>query len=133
MDQVLAGGCHCGQVRFEARGPALNVSACHCRDCQRTTGAPFLVRAVYPRDAVTRIGETLAYASSDRLRRHSCTRCGGLVMAEPVDRPQFVAVLAACLDDPAALAPQAHLWVSHKAPWLKLDDGLPQYAERPPA
>lgn len=128
---VLTGGCHCGRLRYEATGAPLNVSACHCRDCQKTTGGAFLVRAIYPAEAVTRQGETRAYASSDRLRRISCAHCAGMVMADPIDRPQFVAITVSSLDDPQALKPAAHLWVSRKADWLGLDDGLPQFPQGP--
>jgi hypothetical protein len=35
------------------------------------------------------------------------------------------------LDDPSALAPQIHIWVQDKLPWIKLSDGLPQYPTVP--
>ena len=45
----LAGGCHCGCVRFEVRAtrPKLAVY-CHCRNCQRSSGGvgPLLTRAL---------------------------------------------------------------------------------------
>ncbi len=39
---------------------------------------------------------------------------------------------AGSLDDPSLFRPDMHFWVSSKQPWLKLDDGLPQYPEGPP-
>jgi len=126
---TLRGGCLCGQVRYETRGPAVNVRACHCRACQRASSAPFFVRAVFPREAVTWTGEVLAYRSSARLNRLSCAVCGSLVFGAPIDRPQFIGVSVSTLDDPDALAPDMHIWTSSKQVWLRLDDGLPQYPE----
>ena len=31
---VLTGGCLCGDIRYELKGPALFVGQCCCRDCQ---------------------------------------------------------------------------------------------------
>ena len=36
---MLTGGCFCGRVRYEARGPAFNRTSCHCSICRRTSGA----------------------------------------------------------------------------------------------
>ena len=128
----LTGGCLCGQLRYEARGPAINVRACHCRACQRAASAPFFVRAVFPTEAVSWSGDALVYRSSARLNRISCAVCGSLIFGAPIDRPQFIGLAVASLDDPDALAPDRHIWTSSKQAWLRLDDGLPQHAEGVP-
>ncbi|HEV7784298.1 MAG TPA: GFA family protein [Thermoanaerobaculia bacterium] len=128
-EAAYAGGCLCGAVRYTARGAPLNVRACHCRQCRKATGGMFYARAVFPREAVERSGATTRYRSSDRLWRLSCPTCGSLVFGEPVDRPQYVGVSLATLDDVDALAPEMHIWVSSKPAWVKLDDGLPQHPE----
>jgi hypothetical protein len=35
----LTGGCNCGAVRFEVTSPLLAASYCHCKRCQRRSGA----------------------------------------------------------------------------------------------
>ena len=40
-DQLLAGGCMCGAVRYRASGPPLWAVHCHCTDCRRAAGMPF--------------------------------------------------------------------------------------------
>ncbi|HEY8615254.1 GFA family protein [Phenylobacterium sp.] len=129
MDGVAySGGCLCGAVRWAAKAEPVNVRLCHCRLCRRATGAPYFARALFPADAVTRTGETTGFASSHRLVRRSCARCGTPVFAEPNDAP-YLAVALGTLDQPEALAPGSHIWVSQKVPWVRLDDGLPQYPE----
>jgi len=125
------GGCLCGQVRWRASAEPANVRVCHCRNCQRATGGPFFARAVFLAEAIERRGETLRWPTSPRVDRLSCARCGTPVFSEPKDAPARIGVALATLDDPVALTPDMHIWVSAKLPWTVIDDGLPQFAEGP--
>lgn len=127
------GGCLCGQVRWRAMAEPGNVRVCHCRLCQKATGGPFFARAIFPRDAFRWSGETTAWASSPRLTRLSCARCGTPMFAEPNDSPARIAVSIATADDRHALSPDVHIWVSEKVAWLALGDGLPQHEQGWPA
>ena len=128
MSAPYTGGCLCGEVRWRAAAEPINVRLCHCRNCQRATGGPYFARALFNDADVERSGETTRWASSQRLHRLSCTRCGTPVFAEPQDGP-WIAVSLTTLDDAAALAPGSHIWVSSKLPWTLIDDGLPQFPQ----
>jgi len=132
-EAVYVGGCLCGAVRYEARGAPMNVRVCHCRLCQKATGAPFFARALFPRDAVTITGPVIEYNSSASLRRVSCAVCGARLFARSDTAPPRVGIGLATLDDPEALAPTEHIFVSRRLPWVRFDDGLPEYPERSPA
>jgi len=124
-----AGGCLCGAVRYIANAAPLNVRICHCRICQKATGAPFFARALFPKDAVTVEGRTASFGSSADLLRRFCPSCGTSLFAER--RPDFLAISLASFDEPGSLPPTMHLWTSSKIPWLHLSDGLPQFPEWP--
>ena len=124
------GGCQCCAERFRAQGEPMNVWLCHCRQCQQSYSAPFNARAFYLGPQVQVSGETVRFDTSERLSRHSCAKCGTRVWTQRQDGFGFGLPLAA-FDDPDAFAPTAHIFISEKAAWLKLDDGLPQHAERP--
>jgi hypothetical protein len=49
------------------------------------------------------------------------------MFSAPKDPPARLGVSLATLDDPDALKPQMHIWVSEKLAWVNTDDGLPQY------
>ena len=47
---VLTGGCQCGAIRFALKAVPVKVSICHCRMCQKASGAPFASFADIARD-----------------------------------------------------------------------------------
>lgn len=118
-------------MRWRAGAEPANVRICHCRNCQRATGGPFFARAVFLAGAIERTGETTCWPTSPRIDRLSCARCGTPMFAEPKDPPARLSVSLASLDDPSALRPDMHIWMSEKLDWLAIDDGLPQFAKGP--
>lgn len=129
--ETFAGGCRCGAVRYEAVGQPLNVRLCHCRNCQKITGSAFFARAMFPKAAVTVSGPVSVFGSSVDLERLFCTACGSTLGARR-ESLQTLSVTLGTLDDPGALPPTDHIFISRKVAWLKLDDGLPRYEEFPP-
>jgi hypothetical protein len=71
------------------------------------------------------------FAFSPELWRVFCPACGTRLSAE---RPSAarVGIALAAFDDPDALAPECHFFVSSKISWVRLNDDLPQYPEWPP-
>ncbi|MBB3706664.1 GFA family protein [Aminobacter aminovorans] len=67
-----------------------------------------------------------------RVKRGFCAECGTTVLSGR-ESAGVLAVTSGSLDDPGLFRPTMHIWVSSKQPWLKLDDGLPQFAEAAPA
>jgi hypothetical protein len=128
MDDVLAGGCHCGAVRYEARGQPFHASICHCEDCRRVTGAPCVAWFSVARDGFRVVRGTMRlYASSPKAERGFCGDCGTSLTFAEHGLPGEIDVATASLDDPARVPPVAHLRVARKLPWLRFADGLPIY------
>jgi hypothetical protein len=103
------------------------VRVCHCRLCQRWTGAPFFARAIFLAGDFSSDGETTTWPTSSRVDRCACARCGTPLFARPKDPPSRVGVSVASCDAPHALRPDCHIWIESKLDWLNLDDGLPQH------
>src|SRR5918998_688452 len=61
------GGCLCGAVRYEVRGPLRPVVDCHCTMCRRTSGHFAAFTATRPEDLV--LTESKDYAGTNRRRR----------------------------------------------------------------
>ncbi|WP_424136132.1 GFA family protein [Roseomonas chloroacetimidivorans] len=129
---MFRGGCLCGASRYTARGEPINIRICHCRLCQKATGAAFNARVLMPREAVEATGPIGRVASSAELKRGFCTQCGTTLFSERASAG-VVGLTFGSLDDPDAFQPTDHIWTSSKQSWLRLDDGLPQHPEGPPA
>ena len=110
MTSEIKGGCLCGNVRLAATGTPHRVGLCHCLDCRKHHGAPFFAAAIFPEDAVTVRGETLAYQG-----RHFCPRCGGSVFNRFADE---VEVHLGALDEPGRFTPTYECWTVRREPWL---------------
>jgi hypothetical protein len=48
MPIPFKGGCHCGAVRYVASEDPITIINCHCGDCQKIAGAPFITGVFLP-------------------------------------------------------------------------------------
>ena len=69
------------------------------------------------------------FRSSTQVERGSCPVCSATLTYAHDSEPGRVDIAIATLDDPSQLAPEFHIWVSEKLPWIVIADGLPQYDE----
>ncbi len=129
---AITGCCLCGDVHYRAKGEALWVVHCHCRWCQRVSGAAFLTYVGFQTDDLEWVGGAPAiYKSSAEVERGFCARCGSSLSFARPNRGE-ISVFAGTLDDPHNLKPTAHFFTDHQFAWLRLDDGLPRHARFPP-
>ena len=128
MDGVLMGGCHCGAVRYEARGVPFHPTICHCVDCRRVAGAPVVAWFSVARDGFRVVrGAMRLYASSPRAERGFCADCGTPLTFAAHELPGEIDVTTASLDDPARVPPADHTQLVSRLAWMVVADGLPQY------
>lgn len=122
------GGCLCGKVRFRVTAPPIDSGYCHCRICQKNSGAPVVAWVTFPVTGFSWIaGEPCTYRSSPEAKRQFCAACGSY-MAFRSDRfPDEVSINTASFDDPETFPPQMHIFVASRVPWLHIDDDLPRY------
>ena len=131
-DRRYEGGCLCGQVRFVAAVDPMEVAYCHCRMCQRSSGAPALAWAAFPKGAFDySLGKPAVYRSSDHAVREFCGACGTQIAFRD-DHLAEVDVNVGAFDAPEALPPSFHIWNASRIPWFDPDDGLPRYEDDGP-
>ena len=131
---TITGGCHCGQIRYEASGQPLNSALCHCTDCRRCAGAPMVGWTMYPQGQVKITqGQPKTYASSTDGRRQFCGDCGtGLFYTNEAILPGIIDIQSATYDDPDILPAQAHIQVAERIGWMERAHELPMFDRYPP-
>ena len=131
----LEGACTCGAVRYRMTSTPLFVHCCHCRWCQRETGASFALNAMIEADRVILIkgkpevvdtpsnsgkGQKISRCPTCRIALWSNYGGGG-------DAIRFIRV--GTLDEPDRFPPDVHIFTASKQPWVVLAPGTPAGAE----
>jgi hypothetical protein len=137
MDMPLKGGCVCGAIRYAIAQEPLRVYACHCTDCQRSTGSAFAIGVVVPSEAFHLAGpETRlvpgGVTEDGRVKSLSaCPKCGtrlfGGQRRDRRTKEMVLAVLGGTLDDTSWLRPTIHVWMRSAQPWVILPVGSMVY------
>jgi hypothetical protein len=133
----VEGGCQCRAVRYRISAPPLAVYNCHCKDCQRASGATHSMSMFVPREHVALIhGELTAYdkaADSGRtVRMVGCSACGTKVWNEPLSLPAMLVVKPGTLDDMRWAVPIGNIYTASRAPWVEIDETQVNFPGQPP-
>ena len=133
MKLPLEGGCLCGGVRYRIGAEPHDADYCHCRMCQRATGAPVVAWLTVASAGFTWTKGALAvYRSSEKAERLFCPRCGTQLGFRELAEPDQLDVTLASLDDPEAVRPSHHIWTASRIGWFDTADDLPRYPNRGP-
>lgn len=124
---MIEGGCACGATRYVLDDAPRDLEDCHCEDCRRSAGGPFVTWG-----SVDRVKFRIVSGQLQRVRlsgrfRHFASCCGSLILFEQRTDALSIEVAIATLDDPAPYAPTRIIWVEDRLPWVPLDSRLPQY------
>lgn len=129
------GGCTCGEVRYRLVRPPLFVHCCHCRWCQRQSGAAFALNAMIESDHVVTLGAAPEAVDipSDSGKGQRILRCPGCRIAVWSHYGAAGAALSfvrvGTLDEPDRLPPDIHIYTDSKQPWVVLEPEIPAVAE----
>jgi hypothetical protein len=117
----------------------LFVHCCHCRWCQRETGASFALNAMIEADRVTLLQGELEVVDTPSLsgkgqKISRCAKCRIAVWSNYSGAGGAVHfVRVGTLDEPDRLPPDIHIFTSSKQPWVVLPPGMaavPEYYDR---
>ncbi len=127
MKAEIVGGCLCGGTRYRLEEEPRDLCDCHCEDCRRSSGAPFVTWGTVKRESLrVTAGSVRKVPHAGRVRSFAAC-CGTHLFFEDSDDAPTIDFTVASLDDPRAFPPERVIWVEDRLPWVKLDDGLPAY------
>ena len=133
------GGCDCRRVRYRMTRTPLCVHCCHCRWCQRESGASFALNAMIETDCLEVLaGEpVLVDTPSNSGLGQQIARCPGCRIAlwshYAGAGPVLAFVRVGTLDDPDRFPPDIHIFTVSKQPWVVIPEGhraVPEYYDR---
>jgi hypothetical protein len=124
---IHEGGCLCAKVRFRVTAAPLDSGYCHCRMCQRNSGAPVVAWVTFPTTGFAWIaGKPAEYPSSTDAKRFFCASCGSYLVFASAKSPEEISVNTASFDTPADFPPRKHIFIESRIPWFHTDDELPE-------
>ena len=134
-ESPIQGGCDCKAVRYQLRTPPIIVHCCHCRWCQRETGASFALNAMIESDRVISLGiePHIIDTPSESGAGQKIARCPVCLIAVwsnysgsgPVTR----LIRVGTLDNPDLFPPDIHIFTASKQPWVIIPSGVPAFPE----
>jgi len=130
MNDSVRGRCYCGSVRFELIFPTEFCSHCHCEDCRRSHGAPFVTWTGLPSKQFKLLegdGKLKKYESHPGVRWGFCTDCGTSLLCEYDVTPDKIYATVANLDGPLDRSPDSHVSFEEHPRWMQGSDSLPKY------
>ena len=133
---IRTGGCLCGAVRYESGGESIFSLQCHCRDCQRASGAAHVSAVRMPSASfrITRGSPKTYIAKSDAgndISRVFCGDCGTPLYVQVSTRPDIVGLRVTTFDDPSWFTPDANIFTKSAQPWDHFDPALPVFDTYP--
>lgn len=135
MSAKYSGHCLCGLISYETDAEPVFVGNCHCKDCQRVSGGPYIPAMIFPEHRVAVLGEAKYFDSkADSGNIHSrgfCQNCGSRMFARFGNMPGMLGVAAGTLNDSSAYAPKLDFFVGSAAIWDNMDPGLPKKQRAP--
>jgi hypothetical protein len=131
LAHMLTGACACGTVRFEVTEPFETAGYCHCKRCQRRSGALWSLNAMVSPDALRIVaGEDAVrtWRPEDGFPKSFCGRCGGHLWSGDAGTP-VVGIRLGTVDGDPGIRPQWHQWLDSAPDWEPIpDDGLPRFS-----
>jgi hypothetical protein len=127
--------CCCGSLRADTTGEPVFVAACHCRECQRRTGAPFGVSAYFPREQVQIEGVSTEYVRDGqegrKLRFYFCPYCGTTVHWRTDRRPDAIGIALGAFADPSFPEPTVSAWEETQHSWVAFQHEIGHFHTNP--
>ena len=135
QSETFDGGCTCRFVRYRMASRPLIVHCCHCRWCQRESGASFALNALIEADRVQLLHGDVEVISTPSKSGNGqkiarCPKCRIAVWSNYYQAGEVIRFIrVGSLDEPDRLPPDIHIYTTTKQPWVVIPPGTPAVAE----
>ena len=123
--------CLCRAETYKSKTAPLRTFNCHCEDCRKCSGAPYLTN-IFVKEATLDIqGNLKSYVhqseSGNRTTKKFCEKSGCQMFSFNEGRPGLVRIHAGKVSELEMVKPQGDAWVSKTIPSIKMDETLNQF------
>ena len=122
------GGCRCGAIRFTIAAEPHYTAICHCGDCRKASGAPFLAFVGFNRDDVTFDGGEGKRYGKHPIARTFCETCGAPIAYQDARLADRIFFNLGAMDEPERYEPTQQAYVPERLPFACLAVELPGHA-----
>jgi hypothetical protein len=127
---MIKGHCLCGGIRYEYDGEITELAICHCNQCKRAQGTPFVTNAPisFARFSVTSGSELIKeFKASENKRRTFCATCGSPLYSQRLDTPETIRLRVGTISEGAIPKPDYHIHYASKSEWFDQDEFQTRY------
>lgn len=134
---TATGQCLCGKVTYSIKGEPVRMGQCHCKDCQRASGAGHASIAFFMEDQMEVNGETKSFGvtadSGNTNTRHFCPECGSRLFGTNSARAGVRGVMLGSVDDNSWFEPHMVVYCKDRQSWDVTSTEVPNFDMMPPA
>ena len=131
----FTGSCHCGEITYTFNGEPLRQVNCHCKNCRKTSGGPYLANIFVSEDNLLIKGSPKVYQhladSGNQMSKKFCGNCGAQMFSLGSGRPGIVIIRGGTIDNLEIIQPTLNIFVSSKIPSTPLDESLSTFEKMP--
>lgn len=133
----IDGGCHCGNITYEAEVDPDTATVCHCSDCQTFSGSAFRMVVRVPEENVNFLSGTpktyvkTAESGAKRVQAF-CPDCGTSLYSTSVgEGPKLYGLRTGTARQRNELTPKMQIWRRSAQKWISDMESIPSVDTQP--
>lgn len=108
---------------------------CHCRDCQRGSGAGHSTGAMFPAEGFRLTGHVAEFKrksdNGNDVTRVFCPACGSPIFGRNSGTEGYLTITLGTVDDPSGFEPEVVVFARSRMHWDVMDERLPTFEAQP--
>lgn len=118
---MIKGSCLCEAVQYEYEGSFDEVVMCHCNQCKKAQGTPFVTNApieLAQFKFTSGVDALKTFLSSANKKRVFCGNCGSPLYSQRTDMPETIRLRLGTVTEGEAPAPHYEIYCESKSAWF---------------
>ncbi len=129
---MIKGSCLCEEVKYEYDEAINEVAICHCHQCKRAQGTPFVTNSPINANKFrfTRgMKFVKEFFSSPNKRRVFCSNCGSPFYSQRTDTPETIRLRLGTVTEGHIPEPGYEIYCESKSEWFNASAERPEFEQ----